>query len=251
MAVCILAVSLAVAPSTAKSCNDTVGGWTATCEAHNDGSKVELGATRQPQTGSDRQADGGKKPASHPTTPPTAASGPCANSAVDCYWVVALPQPRAEDLAAFVPHRPALTVEPDGVGIVGAPTNLVGTVATHTLTGTLFGNPVTVRFTPASYVFDYGDGSTSTTSTGGASWGSLHQAQLTSTPTSHVYRERGTYPVSIRVVYDAAVDWGNGSWIPVVGQVRSIPNTASIRVYEARTALVAHTCEEAPTAPGC
>jgi len=162
-----------------------------------------------------------------------------------------LPTPHAEDLAAFTPHRPTLTVEPDGVGIVGAPTNVVAAVPTHTLTGTLFDYPVAVRFTPASYEYDYGDDARSTTITGGAPWTALHQAQLTSTPTSHVYRERGGYAVSVRVVYDAAVDWGRGRWIPVIGQVRSAPVTTSIQVYEARTALVAHTCEEAPTAPGC
>jgi hypothetical protein len=168
-----------------------------------------------------------------------------------CYSVVVLPTPRAEDLVAFTPARPALIVEPDGVGIVGAPTNVVGAVGTQTLSGVLFGSPVRVRFTPSSYVFDYGDGSSVTTRTGGAPWRSLAQAQLTGTPTSHVYRERGTFQVSVRVAYDAAVDWGNGSWVPVIGQVRTPPATSTIRVYEARTALVAHTCAEAPTAPGC
>jgi hypothetical protein len=168
----------------------------------------------------------------------------------DAYSVVIM-SPRAEDLVAFTPNRPSLTIEPDGVGLVGAPSNLVVDVGTHRMSGTLFDRPVTVRFTPAGYAFDYGDGSTAVTQTGGSTWTSLHQAQLTSTATSHVYRSRGTFPVSVRVVYDAAVDWGDGVWYDVIGQVRSAPMTTSIQVYEAHTALVAHTCEEAPTAPGC
>ncbi|MDL9980627.1 hypothetical protein [Microbacterium candidum] len=164
---------------------------------------------------------------------------------------VVVMRPRAEDLASFVPNKASLTIEPDGIGIVGAPTNIVADVGTHTLTGTLFDRPVTVRFTPAAYSFDYGDGTTAKTGRGGSTWSALHQAQLTSTPTSHVYRARGTFTVSTRVVYDAAVDWGDGVWYDVIGQVRSAPSAADIRVYEARTALVAHTCQEVPTAPGC
>jgi hypothetical protein len=217
---------------------------------------VELGASRESHPGTNQNTT----PKST-TNKPRATPSPSVTPSVDCttdtiacrdtYSVIMLPTPHAEDLAAFTPQRPTLTVEPDGVGIVGAPTNLVAAVPTHTLTGTLFDYPVAVRFTPAAYLFDYGDGSSSTAPTGGASWNSLGQAQLTSTPTSHVYRERGSYTVSVRVVYDAAVDWGGGRWIPVIGQVRSAPMVTSIQVYEAHTALVAHTCEEAPTAPGC
>ncbi|GAA4352597.1 hypothetical protein GCM10023087_20990 [Microbacterium rhizosphaerae] len=226
--------------------------WGSTCHAINDGSTVSVGASREGAHQNTPTKTTTNKP--RPTPSPSAIPIDCVTDTIACrdtYSVIVLPTPHAEDLAAFTPRRPTLTVEPDGVGIVGAPTNLVAAVPTHALTGTLFDYPVAVRFTPAAYEYDYGDGSRSTTSTGGASWDSLRQAQLTSTPTSHVYRERGSYAVTVRVVYDAAVDWGSGRWVAVIGQVRSAPMTTGIQVYEAHTALVAHTCAEAPTAPGC
>lgn len=40
-------------------------------------------------------------------------------------------------------------------------------------------------------------------------------------------------------------------WFPITGTL-TIPGPAqNIRIYEARTALVAHTCAKNPTGPGC
>ena len=73
----------------------------------------------------------------------------------------------AADLASFRPARPSLTGEPAGFGIVGAPTNVVAAASEQYMTGTLLGWNVTVRFVPDGYVFDYGDGSTERSATGG------------------------------------------------------------------------------------
>ena len=119
------------------------------------------------------------------------------------------------------------------------------------MAGTLLGWEVTVRFVPAGFVFDYGDGATTRSTTGGASWQRLGQAQFTPTPTSHVYGERGTYPVSVSVQYAASVDFGSGTWRPVAGYVTATTTGYDVRVVEARTALVDRTCVENPRGPGC
>ncbi len=119
------------------------------------------------------------------------------------------------------------------------------------IAGTLLGWDVTVRFTPAGYIFDYGDGTTARFATGGASWAALGQAQFTPTITSHVYRERGTYPVSATVQYAASVDFGSGTWRPVTGYVTATTAGYNVQVVEARTALVDQTCLENPGGPGC
>lgn len=163
---------------------------------------------------------------------------------------VEIPPVTIHDVAHFAPAGPLLAGEPENVGVAGLPTNFVATAAVHTVEGELFDFPVTVRFTPAAYDFSFGDGTIATTTTGGQSWDALDQAQFTPTPTSHTYAERGTYPASVNVRYTAEVDFGIG-WFPISGEVTAEGSAQDIRVFEAHTALVAHTCEQAPSAPGC
>lgn len=162
----------------------------------------------------------------------------------------AAPAITIDDLAQFAPDPVANVGEPDNLGVAGMPTNFVAAAAVHTRSGSLFGTDLTVRFSPVSYEFVHGDGTSATSSTGGQTWSALGQAPFTPTTTSHTYDERGTYRAHVTVRYTAEVDLGGG-WFPVAGQL-TIPGPArEIRIFEAHTALVAHTCEQRPTAPGC
>lgn len=154
------------------------------------------------------------------------------------------------DLAQFAPAPATLAGEPDNVGIAGMPTNFVTTASATTQSGTLFGRALSVRFTPTAYDFHYGDGATVTTTTGGASWAALGQAQFTATSTSHVYQDRGTYDADVDVRYTAEIDFGTG-WFPISGELTTDGPPQQIRIFEAHTALVAHTCTERPDSPGC
>lgn len=154
------------------------------------------------------------------------------------------------DLARFAPASVLATTEPGNVGIAGMPTNFLAAATTDTQTGELFGVPLRVRFVPAAYDYTYGDGESATLTTPGQTWHALGQAQFTPTPTSHVYREPGVYQARVDIRYMAEIDLGDG-WIPVAGQVTTDGPPEDIRILEAHTALVAHTCLEKPTAPGC
>lgn len=154
------------------------------------------------------------------------------------------------DLASFAPTPLALSVEPGNAGIADMPANFVAAASVHTQTGDLFGVPLTVRFTPVGYDYTYGDGTSATLTAPGLSWEQLGQAQFTPTPTSHVYADRGTYTADLDVRYTAEIDFGLG-WYPVSGELTSDGPTQQIQIFEARTALVAHTCTEKPGAPGC
>jgi hypothetical protein len=154
------------------------------------------------------------------------------------------------DLAQFSPAPVTATGEPDNVGVIGMPTNFVAAAPAQTRAGTLFGAPLTVRFTPVGYEFTHGDGTTATTSTGGQTWSALGQAAFSPTATSHTYRQRGTYQAHVTVRYTAEVDLGGG-WFPVAGQLAIDGPSQEIRIFEAHTALVAFTCEQRPSAPGC
>ncbi len=165
--------------------------------------------------------------------------------------VVTLPTVHAEDLVSFRPAAPSILSEPAGLGVAGLPLNVVSTASEQRLSGELLGYQVTVRFVPAGFIFDYGDGTTQRSTSGGTSWARLGQAQFTPTSTSHAYRQRGDYVVGVRVQYAASVDFGTGTWRPVIGYVTASTSGHGIRIFEARTALVDATCVEKPQGPGC
>lgn len=154
------------------------------------------------------------------------------------------------DLARFAPPPVLAATEPGNIGIADMPANFVATATAETQDGVLFGIPFQVRFIPETYEYTYGDGTAATVTSPGRTWADLGQAQFTPTPTSHVYREPGTYLADVDVRYSAEVDLGGG-WQPIAGRVTTDGPAQEIRIYEARTALVARTCDEDPDGPGC
>lgn len=154
------------------------------------------------------------------------------------------------DVATFAPEPGVIVGEPDNVGVAGLPANFVTDADVHTVNGELLGYPLSVRFTPVTYTFHYGDGSSRASDTAGSTWAQLDQAQFTATATSHAYAARGTYATRVDVSYTAEVGI-SGSWYDLVGQLHIEGEAQSIRIYEAKTALVARTCVEQPSAPGC
>jgi hypothetical protein len=141
------------------------------------------------------------------------------------------------DLARFLPVTAALHAEPDGWAVVGVPANFWADAAAATVPGELLDQPARVRFTPQAYRFDYGDGSSRTAATAGSSWAALGQEELTKTPTSHVYRARGSVRAQVTVVYSAQYRFAGGPWIGVVGAVIGTTPPQRVLVVVERTAL--------------
>ncbi|WP_243075191.1 hypothetical protein [Microbacterium sp. SS28] len=166
------------------------------------------------------------------------------------YAVAVVPDLTLEDIASFRPAAPTLTGQPAGYGVVGMPANLVAAASEQQFAGNVLGWDVVVRFVPTAFVFDYGDGTSGRTRTGGATWESLGQAQFTPTATSHAYRARGTYPVSVTVEYTPSVSFG-AAFRPIPGVVSASSGGYEVRVVEVRTALVERTCLEDPAGQGC
>ena len=182
----------------------------------------------------------------------SSSSGGCDEPLNRCgtYEVVMRQEATLTDVASFAPRLAPPVPEPDGVGIAGLPVNVVASARTHTRTGELFDLPVTVRFRPVSFTFDYGDGTRRELPTGGATWQQLGLTQFDPTETSHAYRERGEYVISTVVHFAADVDFGTG-WIPVEGLLAVPAGATTVEVLEARTALVERTCHEDPDGIGC
>ena len=151
----------------------------------------------------------------------------------------------------FAPQASAITVEPDGWGIVGAHTNAYTTASAHTASGTILGRPVTVSFVPASFSWNYGDGTTARTSTPGASWTALGLAPFAPTETSHAYAARGDVAVSVTVDYRASVNVAGIGDVAVAGTVPVTSAGTPLRLVESDQAITDGTCDRHPTAPGC
>ncbi len=249
--VALLATTLALTtPVASRHFSCTQDAISAGLCAANSGSQIDISASES------HRGDAPREPNSHSGGPPE-ASGPAEPK--DCgplnrcieYAVVGPPDVTLADIASFRPAQPALGGEPAGFGVVGMPTNLLATASEQRIPGTVLGWDVTVRFVPVAFAFDNGDGTTTRSPTGGASWASLGQGQFTPTSTSHAYRARGTYRVSVTVEYAASVDFGSGSWRSVPGVVRAQGAGYDVRVVEVRTALVERSCAEDPAGPGC
>lgn len=143
----------------------------------------------------------------------------------------------AADVARFLPAIGTLHSEPNGWAVVGVPANFWIDVRPMTVTGTLLGGPAQVRFTPQVFRWIYGDGSARATETPGATWAALGQQELTATPTSHDYAERGTRQARVEVLYSAEYQVGTGPWLPVVGAVTGTTPPAPMLVVTERTVL--------------
>lgn len=156
------------------------------------------------------------------------------------------------DVAAFRADPGTVETEPSGWAVIGLTTNAISTATTHTVDGILLGQPATVRFTPISWSWDYGDGGTATTATGGRHWAVLGVPEFDPTPTGHVFAQRGTYTVSVSVDFLVEYRVGAGAWTRIPG-ILTLPAAAptALRAVGARTVLVAEDCTENPRGPGC
>ncbi len=155
------------------------------------------------------------------------------------------------DLVTFRPQTAALASEPSNVAIVGLPFNPYATIGQHVVAGTLLGQPAEVRFTPYAYQWDYGDGARSRTGTAGASWAALGAREFDPTATSHVYRERGSYTLTLTVEYTAEYRYAGSPWIPVTGVLTLPAPPLEVVTTGATTVLVSGDCRQQPSGPGC
>lgn len=150
------------------------------------------------------------------------------------------PPSTIRDLAQFQPHGSAFVIEPGSWSLPRVPTNMFSTAAEHTVPGQLLGWPVEVRFTPVSFHWDFGDGSSISRSHGGSSWG---DQRFSPTSTTHVYASPGVYRVSLSVEYRAAFRFTGGSFSALSGTVRASAGTQSLEVLRVTPVLVDEGCD--------
>ena len=154
------------------------------------------------------------------------------------------------DLVNFRPVVQVHRVQPDGWSVVGLHTNFYTETVSQVQNDLLLGIPASVRFTPVSYRWDYGDGESATSQTGGRSWSDLGLAEFDRTPTSHIYARPGTFEITVVVVFGAEYRFGESAWIPIAGTVSVPANSVTVSASGAKTVLVGRECS-ARRSPGC
>ncbi len=157
------------------------------------------------------------------------------------------------DLARFRPDPGTDNMQPNGWMIVGLDTNFYARAQTQIKSGTLLGQPATVRFTPARYAWMYGDGDARTTSTAGTTWAAQGINEFDPTPTSHIYRDPGHYYIDLTIGFAPEYRYAASTeWIPVSGLVWVPANRLeAVASRGAKTVLVEDECTINPSGPGC
>jgi hypothetical protein len=154
------------------------------------------------------------------------------------------------DIASFRPAPGVQFMEPDGWVVPGLDANFYSVVGQQLVPGTLLGRPATVRFTPVSWHWNYGDGSAVVRATKGATWAAQGLHDFDRTATSHVYRAEGEYVIHLSIDFRAEYRFGAG-FVPIAGTINLPANDLRVTVTGAKTVLVDHDCVANPAGPGC
>lgn len=149
-----------------------------------------------------------------------------------------VPEVTVADIAHFSPPGAVVEAQPGGWSLAGVPANFVAHAAAVTMAGDLLGENAEVRFTPVSYLWDYGDGTRRTVTSPGRTWEAWGQDELTTTPTSHVYDRRGMRHGTLQVVYSAAFRYLGEDWHAVEGTVMGGAVGFTTVVVAEKTSLV-------------
>lgn len=162
-----------------------------------------------------------------------------------------MPAVTIEDVASFVPKAPKGDMEPGpGVAVRRLPANFISHATEQVVSAPLLGRTAEVRFTPVGYAWATGDGGRIDSATAGATWAQLRAKEFTDTPTSHRYRERGTYEVQPTVTYDASYRVDGSEWIHL-GTLDAPGEAMQVRVVTVETRLTRGSCRDYPDDPGC
>jgi hypothetical protein len=155
------------------------------------------------------------------------------------------------DIAAFRPDPGLDSMEPNGWMVVGLDTNFYSTGGVQVHDGSLLGRPASVRFTPFTWHWTYGDGTSAARATPGATWRAQSISEFDTTSTSHVYRAAGTYYIDLDIDYSAEYRFAGGSWTPISGSITVPANRLVAVAGSAKTVLVERDCTANSAGPGC
>ena len=155
------------------------------------------------------------------------------------------------DIASFRPTPGVQHMQPNGWMVPGLHANFYVVTGRHEVAGTLLGEAASVRFTPVAFHWDYGDGSTATLGTKGATWAALGIPEFEPTPTSHVFEREGEYTIRLTIDFAAEYRFAGSPYYPIAGVLPVRANDLRVSVDGAKTVLVERDCVQNPVGPGC
>ena len=164
-----------------------------------------------------------------------AAGSLCRGAASAGAPAAATPAPvvTVEDLRRLGLPAPAVVVQPPGGRtVVGVPTNVYVQAGPVVRDTTLLGLPVRVRAEPVRFRWDFGDGTTPTTTADpGAPYPDLR--------VTHTYTGPGVVAVRLTTAYAGEFSVAGGPWLPVLGEAEVAGPPSRLEVLAGGNALVA------------
>ena len=146
----------------------------------------------------------------------------------------------AEDFRRLPLAPLPLTIQPARAEhLVNMPTIVYTAPAQQLLTTNLLGYPVEVEATPTSYTWDFGDGTTLTTTSPGHPYPNHDVA--------HPYPRPGTYTVTLTTTWTGRYRLaGTATWATVTGTATTTTTSPPVTAVEAPTHLVTADCHRRP-----
>jgi hypothetical protein len=138
-----------------------------------------------------------------------------------------------------------------GFGYINQHTNVFAEVEAQTFSESLLGIDVQIRAVPVGYQFDYGDGtSRSSSDPGGATIPHTPEvrdlpAVDVETPTSHIYRDTGVYPVNVTTTFIGEYRLSGADWTPISGSVDIPATPGEADIWRLSHRHVSGACREA------
>ncbi len=128
----------------------------------------------------------------------------------------------------------AVTEPPGGALLISVPTVVHAVGQVQVLPSLVLGVPVAVRATPATYAWDFGDGTVlGPVADPGAPW--------PAGPHAHAYPVPGRYDIVMSTTYTGEFSVDGGPWEPIDGTSTVASPPQAVVAHSARSALVADT----------
>lgn len=161
---------------------------------------------------------------------------------------VVVPDVTMSEVATMEVEPGQISTDRGGFGLIRAHTNFfVDSTETQVFEEQMFGRSVRVEMEPFRYEWDYGDGTSRTTSVGGYATEVFNDE----TPTSHVYDDTGQFQVNLTTHYRGTYQVEGMASRPIPGTLALDADPVTADIWRAETRNVSGPCDEAQTNWGC
>lgn len=153
------------------------------------------------------------------------------------------------DFQSFPIQASKVLSQPKGFSLRNGNAHMYAVPNPQTFDVGIYDEPVRIRATPASYVWNYGDGQSKRTVSPGKPM--PNHTFDEATDTSHVYTKTGDYQIRLSTVYRGEYSVDGAPWQPVLGTANVPSEPMPMSVWRTKKLLVDRNCVENPDGPAC